>query len=193
MNKDMLSKEQKELVEDNIHLVYFILHKYHFHHDLLSDGFFGLCKAAKTFDGSKGFTFSSYASTCIYNAFLFGYRKWKLKTMRDIPESTIVLCDDRNVEHTLFELTPSKTSVYDNSTWRLFLEDYQNFINTLEGRDKLILSNFLENKTQKQTARQLRLSQAHVSRRFKELNRQFISEYYEGVNFDDLYNDIFQS
>lgn len=57
-------------IEENMNLVYFIIHKYYptfiNDEDIVQSGMLGLCKAVNTFDESKS-TFSTYASTCIRN------------------------------------------------------------------------------------------------------------------------------
>lgn len=59
--QDRLNSEQSKLVEDNAQLIYGFINKHH----LPADDFYGmcavgLCKAAKSFDPSKG-AFSTYA------------------------------------------------------------------------------------------------------------------------------------
>ena len=60
-----------KLVEDNINLVYFLINKYYpsfrGNEDVEQEGMIGLCKAAKTFDDSKGTQFSTYATMCVLN------------------------------------------------------------------------------------------------------------------------------
>ena len=64
----MLSEDQKKLVEDNINLVFYFIHKHKLSLEKYTDlGYIGLCKAALTFDSSLGFYFSTYALKCIYN------------------------------------------------------------------------------------------------------------------------------
>ena len=78
-----LDKKKERLVVENIGLVYFNLKKlemlqnYLDYEDMVSIGMIGLIKAAITFDESKKFAFSSYASKCIKNEILMLYRKEK--------------------------------------------------------------------------------------------------------------------
>ena len=57
-------------IEENMNLVYFIIHKYYptfaADEDIVQSGMLGLCKAVNTFDENKS-TFSTYASACIRN------------------------------------------------------------------------------------------------------------------------------
>lgn len=63
MNKD-------KLIEDNMNLVYYIIHREYptFSHDedIIQSGMVGLCNAAKSWDSEKG-KFSTYAGRCIRN------------------------------------------------------------------------------------------------------------------------------
>lgn len=62
---------KNDLVENNMNLVYHLIHKYYptfiGNEDFVQEGMLGLCKAASTFDENRGFTFSTYASKCIMN------------------------------------------------------------------------------------------------------------------------------
>jgi hypothetical protein len=63
-----LTEEQRRLVEENIMLVPFALHKFVPHlvnEDNLQMGYIGLCEAAKENDATKGYNFSTFAVTRI--------------------------------------------------------------------------------------------------------------------------------
>ena len=66
-----MTQEQRKLVEDNYKLVRFFCKKYRIdpeeYHGNLS---IGLCKAAMSYDETKGFSFSTYAMKCMYNEYL---------------------------------------------------------------------------------------------------------------------------
>lgn len=59
-----------QLIADNMGLVYSQLYRFNMQNDdnAFSFGVEALMKAAKTYDTSKGFTFATYATVCIYNA-----------------------------------------------------------------------------------------------------------------------------
>jgi RNA polymerase sigma factor (sigma-70 family) len=66
--EEMLTAEQKKLVEDNQKLIYFILNKYHYPVDDFYDlAAIGRCKAAAKFDPENGCTFSTYAMQSMWN------------------------------------------------------------------------------------------------------------------------------
>ena len=62
---------QHKLIEDNIRLVYHVVHRkfprYATDEDLIQVGMIGLCNAAEAWDESKG-TFANFATACIYYA-----------------------------------------------------------------------------------------------------------------------------
>lgn len=69
-NKGCICMTKQELIEDNMKLVYFVLHKYYPTYvndeDIKQVGMVGLCKAANAWDG-KSSKFSTYACTSIIN------------------------------------------------------------------------------------------------------------------------------
>lgn len=70
---------KQQLIEENMNLVYFIIHEYFPRHindeDIVQTGMLGLCKAADTWAEDKA-KFSTYAGKCIRNAICneFTYR-----------------------------------------------------------------------------------------------------------------------
>lgn len=73
-----MTKQQQQLVEDNMNLVYFTIARYYPHHkgddDVVQIGMMGLCKAAASYDDSKG-QFSTYAIIKIRSAISYEFRK----------------------------------------------------------------------------------------------------------------------
>jgi len=71
---------KNQLIEDNMNLVYYLIHKYYPTYandeDIVQAGMLGLCKAADSFDESKSM-FSTYASRCILNAIKHEFRNRK--------------------------------------------------------------------------------------------------------------------
>lgn len=68
---------RQQLIEDNMNLVYFVLHKYYptfvGDEDIVQTGMVALCKAANTWDEEKG-AFSTYAVLCIQNGIRHYFR-----------------------------------------------------------------------------------------------------------------------
>lgn len=69
-----------QLITDNLRLIYAQMHKLNvpYNDDAYDYGLEALFKAAKTFDSSRGYAFSTYASTCIYNG-IATYLRQELK------------------------------------------------------------------------------------------------------------------
>ena len=69
-----------QLVEENMDLVYFIIHKYYptfaTDEDIIQAGMIGLCHAVNTYDENKS-KFSTYASNCIRNEINMEFRSRK--------------------------------------------------------------------------------------------------------------------
>ena len=73
-----MTKQQQQLVEDNMNLVYFTIARYYPRHkgdeDIIQIGMIGLCKAAMSYDESKG-QFSTYATLKIRSTISYEFRK----------------------------------------------------------------------------------------------------------------------
>lgn len=69
---------KNDLIEDNLHLVHFIVHKFgklpkDVYEEYYQEGCYWLILAAQRFDASKGFAFSTFAANYIYN----GIRRYR--------------------------------------------------------------------------------------------------------------------
>ena len=100
---EALSKRQQEFVEKNHNLIYKAINK----HNLNMEDFYGvaaigLCKAALTFDESRGFKFSTYAMTVMDNAIKQEFRRNE-KEHKMMIESleTVILVGESGEELTL--------------------------------------------------------------------------------------------
>lgn len=63
-----LSEEKRKFAEKNHNLIYYYLHSRNLNYEEFYDIVaIGLCKAAKSYDPTKGFTFSAFACKCMYN------------------------------------------------------------------------------------------------------------------------------
>lgn len=81
-----LTDEQKQLVEDNMRLVYKVATEVYQgvyeYDDLVQMGSLGLCLAAIDYDPDKGVAFSTFATTCIKRA-IFRHNQIMTKKKRD--------------------------------------------------------------------------------------------------------------
>jgi RNA polymerase sigma factor (sigma-70 family) len=93
---------QRNLVEENMTLVYFIVGKnyptYRGDEDIIHSGLLGLCRAALRWDESKG-AFSTYACSCIRNAI-----KQELRERQQMADTVSLECpigDDLTIADTI--------------------------------------------------------------------------------------------
>lgn len=63
-----LTEKEQKFAEKNHNLIYYYLHSRNLNYEEFYDIVaIGLCKAAKSYDTSKGYSFSAYACRCMYN------------------------------------------------------------------------------------------------------------------------------
>ena len=187
----MLSDEQRKLVEDNMNLVYFYIHKHHLSLDLSDLAFIALCKAALHFDPSRGFKFNTYALRAIENEIALYFRKSGNKILiNEINESEFKIKLPDDTDASIFDYVESDL---DNKLRAISVyENIDDFTESLSDRDKLIFTSVLfKLKTQNELAKELNYSQAQVSRIFKNLRLKFIDKYYKGMTLDDVKEEIY--
>lgn len=167
------SDVRKALIERNIRLVVYIARKFDNTgiglEDLISIGTIGLIKAVNTFDASKNIKLATYASRCIENEILMYLRRnVRMKT-------EISLDEPLNVDWDGNELLLSDILGTENDTvFRQIEEGVERSligeaISHLPGRDKLIINMRFglagcPERTQKQVADALGISQSYISR-----------------------------
>lgn len=174
-NKD---KARKKLVEHNIRLVVYIAKKYEKTgvgiEDIISIGTIGLMKAINTFNPDKSIKLATYASRCIENEILmFLRRNNRIRSEISIDEplntdsdgnemllSDILGCDEDNITKNL-----------ENEVDMKLLKEA---IQKLNNREKYIMElrfGFItgREKTQKEVADMLNISQSYISRLEKKI------------------------
>ena len=164
---------KNKLIEHNLRLVVYICKKFENTatdlEDLISIGSIGLIKAINSFKLEKNIKLATYASRCIENEILMHLRKTtKLKNQVSLDEpltvdgdgNELVLADILSVE------SDSVTSGLEKSTERQLLWQSIKKLNPKE-RQIMVLRFGLENqqeKTQKEVADMLGISQSYISR-----------------------------
>ena len=135
--------------------------------DLFVTGILGLVKAVNTFDFDKGFAFSTYAAMCIKNEILMTLRKKRVPIAFSLDDNAnlgngeevtyleMIACDRKFEEEVIAN--------------RLFSE----FQISLSSREKRIIELYLNEKTQREIAEILGISQANVSRILKKLFEKY--------------------
>ncbi len=168
---DMFARDK--LIEHNLRLVVFLAKKYENTgvdlEDLVSIGTIGLMKGVKTFSPDKNIKLATYASRCIDNEILMFLRKnKKIKTEVSLDES-LSFDSDGNELH-LEDILGTDSDLVtkpleDALNKKLMLDE----INKLSSRDKEIITlryglDGREEKTQKEVAEILGISQSYISR-----------------------------
>ena len=186
---------KKVLIEHNLRLVVYIAKKFDNTgvgvEDLISIGTIGLIKAINTFNPTKKIKLATYASRCIENEILMYLRrnsKTKMEVSIDEPLNVdwdgneLLLSDILGTEEdTIYKVkTPDKDKDLENEAERKLLI---RALNKLNSREKLIVSmRFgLDNpdgkeKTQKEVADLLGISQSYISRLEKKIMKRLKKE-----------------
>ena len=173
MSKDGDLHARDKLIEHNLRLVVFLAKKYENTNvdleDLVSIGTIGLMKAVKTFSNDKNIKLATYASRCIDNEILMFLRKNKKVRGEVSFEESLSFDADGNELH-LEDVLGTDADIVtrpleDDLNKKIMMEE----INKLSDRDREIiimrygLFNYPE-KTQKEVAEILGISQSYISR-----------------------------
>lgn len=168
-----LSKDKEHLVLENQKLVHYLVLKLGItqksseYNDFVSTGMIGLVKAAITFDSSKNFAFSTYASRCINNELFKHYRKAN-KYANDISIDEPISNDGEGNELTLGDITAHSDSNFVDEL--VNKEDFIHLtnlvLNYFQGKQRLVMLYRMGSTTQGDTAAKLNMTQSNVSRIF---------------------------
>ncbi len=178
---------RKELIEHNLRLVVYIAKKFDNTgvgvEDLISIGTIGLIKAINTFNKDKQIKLATYASRCIENEILM-YLRRNNKTKLEVSIDEPLNVDWDGNELLLSDiLGTEEDTIYrdlENETERRLLAKA---INALPGRERLIVKMRYgletedgEEKTQKEVADLLGISQSYISRLEKKIMQRLKRE-----------------
>lgn len=170
-----------KLIEHNLRLVVFLAKKYENTgvdlEDLVSIGTIGLMKGVKTFSMDKNIKLATYASRCIDNEILMFLRKnKKVKTEVSFDESLSFDADGNELR--LEDVLGTESDIVsrpleDDLNKKLMMQE----IDKLNERDKeIIIMRYglfdTEEKTQKEVADLLGISQSYISRIEKKVIRR---------------------
>ena len=181
INDYPLTEEQKRLAEDNHNLIYGFANKKNLdveeYYGVLA---IGLCKAARIFDSSKGYQFSTVAYTCMGNEVKQIWKK-EMAPSR-IPSDCLtsynkqVRANEGNESVELINIISQKLK-NDFDTSRA---DISEFFNTLSEKQKIVLTKAIIGYQEAEIADYLGISQPQVSRYKKRIGRlwcRFSGEY----------------
>ena len=170
-NKDEDAK--KVLVERNLRLVVYIAKKFENSgagiEDLISIGTIGLIKAINTFDVNKNIKLATYASRCIENEILM-YRRRSSKIKNEVSFDEPLNTDGDGNELLLADILGTEEDIVfkdiESETDRKIGEEYIHKLNSRERDIMNLRFGFYtgEEKTQKEVADMLGISQSYISR-----------------------------
>ena len=162
-----------KLIEHNLRLVVYIAKKFETSgielEDLISIGSIGLIKAVKTYSIDKNIKLATYASRCIENEILMQLRK-NTRTKNEISLDEPLSNDGEGNELLLCDIIPiDEESVSKNLETNAEKNILMGVISKLDSREQMIM--YLrfglmgsEEKTQKEVADMLGISQSYISR-----------------------------
>ena len=187
--KNGSEEARNKLITHNLRLVVYIAKKFESTkiniEDLISIGSMGLIKAVQTFKMEKNIKLATYASRCIENEILMHLRKTQ-KSRQDISLDEVLNVDSEGNEMVLADILCSSDDqaldqmVYDEDERKLFCA-----IDSLTKKEKEIIAMRyglfgVEEKTQKEVADLMGISQSYISR----LEKRIIDKIRHFINDD---------
>ncbi len=184
-------QSKKILIEHNLRLVVYIAKKFENTginiEDLISIGTIGLIKAINTFNPEKNIKLATYASRCIENEILMHLRKVSAQKYE------ISIDEPLNTDHDGNELLLSDVLGSDNDIIQKSLDEetdkqlLSQALEKLSGREKIIMQlrfglKNQEEKTQKEVADMLGISQSYISRLEKRIISRLRNEISKLIN-----------
>ena len=163
---------KQQLVEDNMNLVYFVLHKKfpRFVHDedLIQAGMLGLCQAAKTYDENRG-KFSVYAFKSIYLTICRELNNRNKHRNADIMSLDYTITDDEGGKTTLGDLIVGESDVE--------YVEMEQLYNQASNIDKQIIDLRRQGLTNIEIAEVMSRSPQRIEQRLRRLKRHYIQMY----------------
>lgn len=177
---------RNELIEHNLRLVVFIAKKFESTkinmEDLISIGSIGLIKGIQTFKMEKNIKLATYASRCIENEILMHFRGDK-KNSKNVSINDSIGFDKEGNEITLLDIlkTPDPdyaTNIHNQES----IKQLKRYFNVLTPREKEIIIkryglNDSDEITQKEIAKELKISRSYVSRIEKRALTKLLREF----------------
>ena len=189
-NKDINARNK--LIEHNLRLVSHIAKKYSNNYendDLISIGIIGLIKGIDSYSKEKGTKLTTYAAKCIENEILMHFRNEK-KNMNNISLEEKIGFDKDGNEIELMDILKTQNSDYiEEINFKDNVKSLLKYINILTNREKIIifkrygLFNHKE-LTQKEIAKELKISRSYVSRIEKRALTKLLREFIKNEKFE---------
>ncbi len=176
---------RKSLIEHNLRLVAHVIKKYHNSgedlDDLISIGTIGLIKGIDSFDPDKGVRLATYCARCIDNEVLMHLRARK-KSNREMSLYDPIGVDREGNEISLMDVLGTDGDVVaEQVEVDVVMEWVRTFVKDLTPKERLVLELRFgmqgnERLTQRDIAKQLKISRSYVSRIEKRAVRKILRE-----------------
>lgn len=157
-----LNDKQRNLAERNHNLIYSFAHKKNIsieeYYGALAEG---LCKAAVSYDESKG-RFSTLAYTCMANEMNGVWRKRHRKS--SVPSDMIIYYDDKTNGGFSYEIEDSR--LLDDMICAIMSKE---FIDSLDYNDNEIVKMLLDGDSHVEISRKMSCNRQNVERRIKNI------------------------
>lgn len=182
---------RNKLIEHNLRLVAHIAKKFDaadFTDDLISIGTIGLIKGIDTYKDDKKTKITTYAARCIQNEMLMYYRSNK-KSNNEISLDSKIIYDKEGNEINLIDLIEDKsTDLIDYLHTKESINYLKKYFNVLNEREKQIIIkryglNQEKEMTQKQIAKEFKISRSYVSRIEKRALTKILKEFIKNKTY----------
>lgn len=184
--KENDNEARNTLIEHNLRLVAHIVKKFDYksvdQDDLISIGTIGLIKGVDTFQKSHGTKLTTYCAKCIENEILMYFRS-NNKTNKNISLNESIGFDKEGNEITILDILKMPSPDYINDiSEKDNIKLLKQYFNVLTDREKEIIMKryglgHYEEKTQKDIAREYKISRSYVSRIEKRALMKMLREY----------------
>ena len=184
--KDGDMDARNKLIEHNLRLVAHIVKKFDYKNvdqdDLISIGTIGLIKGVDTFNKSHGTKITTYCARCIENEILMYFRS-NNKNNKNISIDESIGYDKEGNEITILDILKVPSPDYINDISEKdnikLLRDYYKVLTKREKEiiDKRYGLNNQDEKTQKEIAKEFKISRSYVSRIEKRALMKMLREY----------------
>lgn len=177
---------RNKLIEHNLRLVAHIVKKFdakgQMTDDLISIGTIGLIKGIDSYKPSKNTKITTYAARCVQNEILMHFRSNK-KTNGDVSLSDSIGFDKEGNEVSLIDvIKDDSTDIVDELHLQEVLDKLKDYMGVLTPREKKILEkryglNNTKEETQKEIAKNMKISRSYVSRIEKRALTKILKEF----------------
>lgn len=170
-----LNEEQRKLAEANHDLIYWFMHKYNLcSPNAIEDWYgvcaIGLCKAAMMFDETRGATFSTFASKCMFTEMRSSLRKKRINEIHFDPYLWNVYIDE-----------PDADFAQDSDEYIDIKNLYLDILEKLTPKQKAVIIDIFEHDySQLEVANKRSISRQRVNMIYNDFIKKLRKAYYEG-------------